>query len=103
MAGIADAPDLEVCPAGQVDEAISVFLGKRREPDRLLRIDPAAVRPDANHEPVARAHRLQRPWTPSLDRDGVHEVSCRAAAIELRRVFQSAASRSPLKQVSMAA
>src|SRR5215472_15348561 len=98
MACIANAPDLEVRPVGQIDDPVAMSLGDLCYTHRLRRIDPARMRPDANHEPISGSHRLQGPWTPSPDCDAVHEASRSAAAIELRRVFQSEASCNRLKQ-----
>src|SRR6516225_10318088 len=103
MARIADAPDLEVGPVGQIDDAVAMSFGELCYTHRLRRIDAARMRPDTNHESISGSHRLQGPRTPSPDRDVAHEASRSAAAIELRRVFQSKASCNRLKQISIAA
>src|SRR6185503_21055947 len=102
MARLADAPDLQIRPVGEFDQAVAMPCREFRYSRRLPCIDPAAARADTDHEPIAGSHRRQGPGTPALDRNAAHEPSPRAAAIELRRVFQSEASRSRRKQVSIA-
>ena len=67
------------------------------------RRQPAGTRPDPNNTAVARGHGLKRGRAPALDHKAAHDASCKEAAIELRRVTQSAASRSRAKQLSIAA
>jgi len=103
MALFADASDLEIGAAGHIDEAVAVALGELRKPGDLGGFKTAAERAHTDHEPVARLHRAQRAGTPALDHGRAHEASRSAAAIELRRVRQSAASCRRVKQVSIAA
>src|SRR6266702_6694861 len=103
MAGVADAPDLEIGAAGHVDQAVAMTPGQMRKPGNLRRVEPSAERAHADHEPIARLHRPQRAGTPALHQSRAHDASRSAAAIELRRVRQSEASCRRVKQVSIAA
>ena len=53
MTFVADAPDLEVGPARQIDQAVAIPLRKLRDAVCLRRIEPAGARAHANHKPVA--------------------------------------------------
>ncbi|MGC0324598.1 hypothetical protein ABIG06_005227 [Bradyrhizobium sp. USDA 326] len=103
MALLLDAPDLEIGPARHINQAIAVPSGELGKPGNLCGFEPPAERAHAHHEPVAREHRAQRAGAPTLDWGRTHEASRSAAAIELRRVCQSAASCRRAKQVSIAA
>src|ERR1700733_14600570 len=103
MAVFAEPPDLEVGPVGEINQPVAVAFGEFGDSRRLFGVDPASMWPDAEHEPVARSHRLPCAGAPALDGNGGHEGTPSAAAIELRRVFQSEASRKRAKQASIAA
>ena len=90
--GLGNTANLQVCAAGQIDQARAEALCRIAQAQHLIAAQAGKNGAHAHHQSVARHHRAKGAGAPSLCVGSAHVRRSRSARIELRRVVQRPAS-----------